>query len=416
MKILLYILALLFASVSLTLLALHNPGYLLITRAPWSIEMPLTLFVIIVFGAILAFYVIGHLVFRLWNMPRDVARWRLLRHTRRAQEALRDGLLQLMEGNWLKAEKRLLSDLRYSQAPLINYLAAACAAQGQGNYEKRDEYLSLSQQSAPDHTLAVGMMQTHLHYSAHQYEQALAILSQLRVQEPTRPQVLKLLAEVYRALRDWASLASLLPDLRRYKALTATELDALELETHRELLILSLPSGSVEVLESAWQFVPKALRAHPALTDIYVRHLINQNEMDKAETLLVSGIRKKWNENLVYLYGRVVSSDPRRQLETAEAWLTEHADSALLLLTLGRLALMSGIKTKARDYLERSAAQGRLPDAYAELGALMEQTGQMDEARECYRKGLQISREAPGGNGAFPGMGGGVSPRQAVSP
>lgn len=395
MKILLYIVVLLFASVSLTLLALNNPGYLLIARAPWTIEMPLTLFAVIVFGAILAFYMIGHLVFRLWNMPRDVARWRLLRHTRRAQEGLRDGVLQLMEGNWLKAEKRLLSDLRYSQAPLINYLAAAWAAQGQGNYEKRDEYLSMSQQSAPDHALAVGMMQAYLHYNARQYEQALAILSQLRIQEPTRPQVLKLLAEVYRALSDWTSLASLLPDLRRYKALPADDLDAVELETHRELLILSLPSGSIEVLESAWQFVPKTLRTHPALTDVYARHLINQNEMDKAETLLVAAIRKKWNDNLVYLYGRVIGSDPQRQLDAAEAWLPEHPDNPLLLLTLGRLALASGAKAKARAYLDRSTEHGHLPDAYAELGALLEQTGQLDDARECYRKGLQASRNLP---------------------
>ncbi|MHB1887356.1 MAG: tetratricopeptide repeat protein, partial [Acidimicrobiales bacterium] len=71
---------------------------------------------------------------------------------------------------------------------------------------------------------------------------------------------------------------------------------------------------------------------------------------------------------------------------------------------------------KARDYLERSAAQGRLPDAYAELGALMEQNGQLDEARECYRKGLQISREAPCGNGVPQGLEGGIAPRQAVNP
>lgn len=391
MKILLYIIALLFVSISVTLLALHNPGYVLISRAPWSVEMPLTLFALAVVALIVAFYLIGHFVFRLWNMPREVARWRLLRHTRRAQEGLREGLLHLMEGDWLKAEKRLVSDLRYSDAPLLNHLAAACAAQGQGNYEKRDEYLSHCHRSAPEQALAVGMTQGYLHYNARQYEQALAVLSQLRIQEPTRPQVLKLLADVYRELKDWASLAGLLPDLRRYKAMPQGELEALELETHRQLLILSLPSGSMDVLETAWQFVPKPLRTHPVLTDIYARHLIHQKEMDKAEMLLAGAIRKQWSENLVHLYGKVAASDPRRQLEAAETWLADHGDSAVLLLTLGRLALRNRLKTKARDYLERSAAQGGLPDAYAELGALMEQLGQMDEAREYYRRGLEAA-------------------------
>lgn len=389
MKVLLYVLALLFASIAVMLFALHNPGYVLITRAPWSIEMPLTLFVLILIGGIGLFYGIGHFVFRLWNMPRDVARWRLLRHGRRAQEGLREGLLYLMEGSWIKAEKRLVSDLRYSEAPLINYLAAACAAQGQGNYEQRDEYMSLCHQSVPEQPVAIGMTQAYLHVEARQYEQALAILAQLRVREPTRPQILKLLARVYRELRDWTSLAAMLPDLRRYKVLEAPELEALELDTHRELLILSLPLGAREALESAWQFVPKTLRSHPALTDIYAHHLLNQNEMDKAEALLAAAIRKNWNDGLVRLYGVVRATDSRHQLEMAESWIGEHQDSAALYLTLGRLALAHQMKTRAREYLERSAELGQLPETYTELGALLEEVGEVDAARTCYRQGLE---------------------------
>ncbi len=44
MKLLIFIIAVLFASIALTLLAMENPGYVLIAREPWSIEMPLTLF------------------------------------------------------------------------------------------------------------------------------------------------------------------------------------------------------------------------------------------------------------------------------------------------------------------------------------------------------------------------------------
>lgn len=376
--------------------------------------MPLTLFVLMLAGGVALFYGLGHFVFRLWNMPRDVARWRLLRHSRRAQEGLREGLLYLMEGSWIKAEKRLVSDLRYSEAPLINYLAAACAAQGQGNYEKRDEYMSLCHQSAPEQPVAIGMTQAYLHYEAHQYEQALAILAQLRVREPTRPQILKLLAQVYRDLKDWTSLAGMLPDLRRYKALEPAEMETLEIDTHRELLILSLPLGAKDVLETAWQFVPKPLRSHPALTDVYARHLVNQGEMDKAETLLSGAIRKNWHDSLVRLYGSVRSSDPTRQLMSAEAWVPEHPDSATLYLTLGRLALANQGKAKAREYLERSITIGPLAEAYAELGLLLEQLGQADEARACYRLGLQT---VLGGPTASKRLGNGMGvPRQAMGP
>src|SRR6185436_5585027 len=45
MKLVVYILVTLFVATALTLAAIENPGYVLIARAPWSIEMPLTLFI-----------------------------------------------------------------------------------------------------------------------------------------------------------------------------------------------------------------------------------------------------------------------------------------------------------------------------------------------------------------------------------
>ncbi len=391
MKLLIFIIAILFASVAVALLAMENPGYVLIAREPWSIEMPLTLFILlfIVAAALVSF--LWNLLMRMLNIPREVARWREIRHNRRSQDGLIQGLTHLVEGNWSKAEKRLLSDLRYNKTPLLNYLAAAFAAQEQGDYEKRDEYLALAHQSSPNEELAVGMAQAQLHYLAHQYERALATLTQLRVHTPDHRQALKLLAEVYRELRDWASLANLIPDLRKHKALAPQEIEALELQTHKELLLLSLPVGSMDVLEKAWQLVPKNLRQHPALISIYARHLIKQQQMESCEALLNGAIKRKWDDDLVYLYGITRSGNPQAQLEVAESWLHAQPDSSILFLTLGRLALANKQRTKALSYFEKCIALRDLPEAYSELGNLLEQSGQTDKAREYYQRGLQIA-------------------------
>lgn len=388
MKLLAFVIVILFAATGLTLFAVENPGYALLARSPWSVEMPLTLFVILLLVLIAITYFVIYGLVRIYRIPRDVARWRTLRHNRRAQESLNQGLLRLAEGNWVEAEKGLLSDLRFNDQPLLNYLGAALAAQGQNDPEKRNEYLSLAHQHGRSRDLAIGMMQAYLHHLAHQQEQALAILTHLRVSFPEHPQLLRLLASVYRELKDWTSLANLTPQLRRARVFPPSELEAIELQASRELLMLPLPSGSMAVLEKAWRHVPEHLHHHPALIEIYAHHLIRQHEADKAEAVLRDAIIRSWNENLVQLYGRVRSRDIAVQFEAAQSWLGMHQNSAGLHLALGRLAQQSKLKAKAKEHFEKALTLRESPEVYLELAALLEQSGLTDQAREYYRRGL----------------------------
>ena len=67
------------------------------------------------------------------------------------------------------------------------------------------------------------------------------------------------------------------------------------------------------------------------------------------------------------------------------------ADDAALLLSCGRLALRANDLSKARTYLEKSANLGGPIDAFAELGALLERSGEKDRALSFYRRGLEQS-------------------------
>ena len=79
MKLLIFIILVLFGAVSLGLIAMENPGYVLIAREPWSIEMSLTVFVILQLVGSVALYLLLHMLVRLWNTPLEVARWRTKR-------------------------------------------------------------------------------------------------------------------------------------------------------------------------------------------------------------------------------------------------------------------------------------------------------------------------------------------------
>ncbi len=388
MKLLAFILAVLFAGVLVALYALEDPGYVLITRAPWSLEMSLTLFLPLLLVAFAALAATLYILVRLARIPQDVEHWRATRHARRARKALIQGLVHLAEGAWAEAEAELLAGLRHGDVPLLNYLGAAQAAQNLGNNEKRDEYLAAAHKLAPRAALAVGMSQATLRLQAGQLEQALATLAELRQQAPRNAQVLKLLAQVHEALNDWTGLAELTADLRQQHVLPPREIDALELKAHSELLRQPLPSGSLTVLTRAWNAVPKHLRKHPTMVLAYARHLVQQDEMDNAEKILREAIESSWDDMLVDLYGRVHASHPADQLETAEDWAMSHPEDPRLLLAIGRLAMRVRQSDKARTYLERALALHASAETYRELGELLEQSGEKDKALDCYRRGL----------------------------
>lgn len=393
MRIVLVVIGVLLAAILATLYALDNPGYVLIARAPWSVEMSLTTFVLLALLGAGALYLLVYLIVRLMRIPQDVARWRSGRHERQARESLYQGLIKLAEANWPEAEASLLAAMRSSEMPLLSHLGAACVNQGQGNLEKRDEYLAAAHRSAPQHNIAIGMTQANLQYLAHQSEQALATLSELRRLAPKHKHVLKLLAQVHLELRDWPNLAELVPALRSHAVLTSKEIDALELRAQRELLTLSLPSGSRDVLQKVWNAVPKHLRRHPSLIAIYARQLIQQNEMNTAEELLRGAIETQWDETLVELYGQARSDLPNEQLEAAESWLGMHPESTKLLFTAGRLAIYSSRDQKARGYLEKCINLRGPAEAYRELGGLFERAGDKDKALAYYRRAAEVYAE-----------------------
>jgi len=398
-KTLIFIIALLFTATLVTFYAMDNPGYVLISRAPWSIEMTLTVFIPLMIASFFVFYLVLFLIVRLWRIPRDVGRWRTKKNRSDARASLLLGLTSLAEGNWIEAETQLLAGMRHGDTPLLSYLGAAMACEGQGNNEKRDEYLALAHKNAPNFNLAVGMTQAYLQHQAHQMEQSLATLNELRNDFPHHRQMLRLLTNVYLDLHDWTGLINLIPDLRQAYAMTTSEIDELEKQAHRELLKLSIPSGRPGILEKAWSAVPKSIRQDASIIAIYARQLILQGEMEQAESILRVAIEDHWEPSLVELYGQVHAPNPGEQLETAEGWLASHRDDPVLLLALGRLAARHQQDNKARGYYESCLTQQGPASAYHELGTILEKLGDKDKALSYYRRGLEMlaseSRNTP---------------------
>jgi len=256
---------------------LRDNGYILIGYDVWSIESSLALFIVLDAILFAVIYFSIRFLIRLWNTPAEVKAWHHQRQIRLAQKALTRGLLEMAEGDWKGAEKRLLKHAASAETPLLNYLAAARAAQLQGAHERRDQYLQLAHESMPSADVAVSLTQAELQLAHQQLEQALATLKHLKNIAPKHVYVLKLLSELYQQLGDWQQLKELLPDLKRRKALSQSELESLETRVHR-FSLQQAASNNLPALETACKQIPRKKRRKDNLVFDYARHLVSLNE------------------------------------------------------------------------------------------------------------------------------------------
>jgi len=395
MKNLIYGLLAIAMAIVLTRAIQADNGYVLLGYGEWTVEGSLAFFVLLNLALFALLYMGLRLMVRIWSMPNRFHAWREQRTRGKAHRSLTRGLVALSEGNWKQAERDLIRFAGKSEAPMVNYLAAARSAQQQGAHDRRDNYLQLAHASMPSADVAVGLTQAELQLSHEQLEQALATLKHLRGIAPKHTHVLKLLKVVYERLGDWQELGQLLPELKKRKVIEKDELLMLEHNIYRDKLHRAAQAEDPAALNNTWQRIPWPLRTSEAMISIYANHLINRGDQAKVEQILREAIGREWSDTLVELYGRVGSDDVARQLSTAEGWLKGQSDNPVLLLTLARLSLRSKLWGKARSYYEASIAIAPSVDAYRELGILLERMGEQQQAMTCFREGLGMTSDLP---------------------
>ncbi len=395
MKWLSILIAALLVAVGLSVLLREDTGYIMLTWGEWTIETSLALFALLLSALFVAAYFALRTLIRLWRIPRDTARWNEQRRKKKCQRTTMRGQVELVEGQWQAAEKHLLKHVDSSDTPLLNYLGAAQAAQQQGAMERRDHYLQLAYKKDKKAAIAVQLTQAELQLAEGKPEQALKTLAYLKSVAPKHPRVLAQLAQVYKDLGQWDKLRDLLPILRRRHIFGDDDYRQLEYSTSRGLLDKAAESGDEKQLKNTWNSLSKEMRNDPALVYHYAIALIDQTHKDDAEAILRSTLRKKWNPDLVRLYGQVESTNIERQLSVAESWLESHPKNAELLLTLGRLALRNQRWSKARSYLELAQSTSPSADACHLLAGLLEQQGEKERAIEYYREGMRLALDKP---------------------
>ena len=392
MRLLIGIIVTLFVSVWIALALRQDPGYAMVSIGQWTIETSLAFFVIFLGLVFLGFYALVRLAIRLWKTPVQTLRANRRRLQKKAQRLFNLGSRQLAAGQWAAAEKTLINSAEYSETPALHYLNAARATHHLSDVRwRRDLHLREAEDSPDADQLTVQLTRVEFLLDDRQAEQARPILESLHTLNPRHPGVLLWLARTYQQLQAWEPLQLLLPEVQKQKALGPEPLAELQAQTYRALLDIAAASGSLDRLRILWKQAPAALREEDeAFLIAYATALCDGNAFDDAEAVLREAINRRWSAKLVVGYGRLERGNAAAQLATAETWLVQHGDDPYLLLTLGRLAKRCQQPVKARDYLERSIRIMPTPDAYQELGELLESVHELTYAGQCFHAGLRL--------------------------
>lgn len=366
-----------------------DPGYALFAYQHWTVQMPLWIAAAIILLSFVLLHNLLLLVRGTGALAKKIRRWNKQRRFTSAQRLTKKGLQELAEGKWASAEALLVKATHHDNTPLINYLAAARAAQEQGADDRRDEYLRRAHESTPGSAIAIGLTQAQLQFSHKQLEHSLATLRHLQHIDPQNVYVLKMLKKLYVELGDWNGIIELLPELRKRKVLNSDALTALEQQAYIKLLQSVANNPNHTVLDEIWRQMPRSLRRDNTVILPYTQALLAQHREQEAEAIIQEALKSNWSAELVSLYGLLPAGNEAKQLDIAEGWQKQYGTNPTLLLTLGRLCMRNRLWGQARQYLE-SACDTTTPsvEVYAELARLLEHVGDTQQAMVYYRKGL----------------------------
>ncbi|MEX2366892.1 MAG: heme biosynthesis HemY N-terminal domain-containing protein [Pseudohongiellaceae bacterium] len=387
-----YSLLALIAGAVLSVLLEDDPGYVLVSFAGYSME---TSVVVIVF-AVLALFILVYGIITLLKYIFSLLKHggiKVFNNRQRARLATEKGLLLLCEGRFPEAYRLLVQNAGNVESPLLNYMAASLAAFQEGD-RKSWMFCLQKAEKYSGNSIPVDSLKAFYEMKSGNAEQSLAMLLELRKQQPNNRYFLRMIKNLYLSLEDWEQIALLLPELEKYTVMTARNLEGLYVKAGIARLEQIDPKRDAATLYQCWESIPKKYRNNEKLLATYLGKLIEVEDAESVQKQVNNYIKNTWSDELVMLVGRLDCNDPGQQILWLEKWFKERPANAALALTLGRLSLRNQQWVKGREYLEMALSLshgGRLAaEINAELARLLDHLGEHERSVACYREAVGI--------------------------
>jgi len=383
------------AAFGLSIFAIENSSELTINYQwednPMSMSLTSTTLLIAGIISLIAFYIIVSFLRFIFGLKKRFKNRRKTKLALKAKNELTRGLVSFTEGNWGESEHLLINNVKSSETPLLNYLAASRSAHMQEAYDRRDNYLKTASEQGEEAQIAVAVSQAEMQFTSSQLEQSRATLIRLLEASPKHPYALKLLAKVYYQQEDWNNLFSLLPDLDHLSLISENDSKKYQ-KTALTGIFHSLARKKKPIkIQALWGNLPKTVRDNPESLLLYHVALSESGDIDLSNKLLIDTLNKNPNEKLFERYGLIEHENLSDAINEAEKWLTENTKSPMLLLALARLNRANQLWGKSKSYYNASLNFSPSSAVYLELAEFLEELSEHENAQLCYRQGLEYS-------------------------
>ncbi|MGC9385708.1 MAG: heme biosynthesis HemY N-terminal domain-containing protein [Hydrogenovibrio sp.] len=368
----------------LTALALNDQGQVSMVWHDWVIETSLTFALAALALGFVTVYLLMRLAINLWHFP---AYWRNRRQMKRyakAENSMAKGMIALEYGDWQQAEKHLIKMAKHSNAGLVHYLTAAKIAHNQQAYLRRDQYLKEARQQFPDDSVTIGLVEARLVMDK-EPDVALVILHELHQLSPKNKTLLAEYLHLLVKQAYWPRVANLLPEAKKIRALDKAEIQHLEVQILADKVA---KAENLDALDALWDGLSGRQHLMPDILAEFVEQRMGWGKEQGLAELIVKSLSKQWHERLVYQYGRIELGPAYERLKTAEKWLKAHPESAVLYLTLGRLACMSHLWGQAQHFFKESLRLQPELETFHALAQCYESEGLEAQAALTYKEAI----------------------------
>ncbi|MFN7835069.1 MAG: heme biosynthesis HemY N-terminal domain-containing protein [Burkholderiaceae bacterium] len=350
MKRLLSLLLIVTLAIGLSLAGTINPGAVSIFYPPYRIDLSLNLAVLLVIGGAVLFYAllrgVGHAV----RLPERVKTFKAHRRREGAHRALREAILALAEGRYLKVERLAIEAAVEPADGEPAALLAALAAQRLQEYQRRDGWLEpLLDKEGP---LAHAALLTQAETIAQQrdFARGLQIIAPLLKNNRRNIRALHIALKIYRGAERWEDALRTLRLLSNRGALHPAAVESLTVHIYRELA--EQRADDAYALTVLWRNVLPREAIIPAVAQAMALAFHRAGIDWQARTIIEQALLTQWNTGLVRVYSEVAASQPTAGITRAEWWLSIHGDDPALLQTLGRLCMAQELWGKAMQYFQ----------------------------------------------------------------
>ena len=260
-------------------------GYVRIETDTKIIEMSLVTLVLFFAAAMALVYGIEWLVRRFCRLSKGSYDWFLYRKQKRAQQETLEGLMQMSEGNYSKAEKLFSKNVKYVDEPLINLIKAAEASKIGG-----------------ENNIAVELARAKILVQQGKLPAARTAIDSLLELTSNNREVLRLAIRIYQDSKAYIALDKILESIGQRSFLSCEEYRAIEHFVDDGLLDEVMNEKGQEGLLSWWEEQSSRRRKSVYARVGLIKRLIDSEDHESAQELAFETLKKYEDEQLDGLF------------------------------------------------------------------------------------------------------------------